>query len=236
MRFLSTLILSATLFIVSGNAFAQENVSIDEFREVHASCPFKVKLIKSDKVKMTVDYNGLDEDDFEVRQYGKSLELKIRNKSIFNKENDYDRYVIVEIHFVELEEINSSMGASIKSSDIITGDELNITANMGGVVKFQVDIHELDLTVNMGGVIELTGKAKETLAESNMGGEVLLDEMVSRNAYVKANMGSVIKVLVDKELEATANFGGVIYYYGSPEFVDTSSIMGGEIKNRTTRN
>ncbi|MDH5380139.1 MAG: DUF2807 domain-containing protein [Cyclobacteriaceae bacterium] len=215
---------------------AQEIEKVSEFDKLSVAGPFKVKLIKSDEYKFTMERNGYSKNDVEIEERAGELSFKVRNKAFIERDFDYDDFIEVEIFYIEIEEIKVSMGASLKSDDVIKSSYLTLEVAMGGNINVSAEVKEIDINVTMGGIAKITGNANRGYFTTNMGGEILARELMVKEANAKVNMGGVIMISVSDEISASANLGGVISYYGDPDYVDTSITLGGEIRRRSIKN
>ncbi len=207
-----------------------------DFHQLNIEGPFRITLIKGVEKETVIELYGFDKEDIDIINRNGELSFELESKWNFNRDYNKNNYIKVTLYYQELDKIDASMGAIVKSNDVLSGDELEIDFSMGAEAELQLSVNELDLQSNMGSVVQLAGKAERMYVSCNMGGVINAEELTTKNAYAKCNMGGVIKLNATEELESQVNFGGEIYYWGNPKRVDNNTAMGGSIINRSKEN
>src|SRR5262249_17850619 len=122
MRSILTLALAASLTVAAAQT---KEFSTSTFSELTIAGPFKATLMKSDKNKVEINFNGIDPDDVVVDSGGGELEIKIK-QSIFDFDNydDHDRNrkrAIVTVYYSsQLTDIELKQGSTLTSKETLS--------------------------------------------------------------------------------------------------------------------
>jgi len=210
-----------------------KEISVSSFSELTIAGPFKTTLVKSDKNKVEINYNGVDPGDVDVRTGGGELEVKI-DQSIFDFDN-YDnnernrKYAIVTVYYTStLSDIELKQGASLRSKETLTGKQMTISSSMGSEVKLDLKVEDLNLESSMGSEVDLTGTANNFDLRAKMGSDVDASLLKCQDVRVRASMGASVKVYAVRELDASANFGASVTCKGNPTRKKTSGTFGAD--------
>lgn len=228
--------LFSLLFILFGLVgFGQKSPeTVESFNKIDVFGPFKVELIKADKVAIEMDYRGIDRDDIITEVRNEQLRLKVRNKHYMNEwtSNDYPRsqYIKVRVYYTELKEVEAQAGAEVFSNEILKSKNLGLECSMGAEVRLNILSKNLYAKVNMGGMLELEGRTEIVDVKANMGGMLRASRLESKSAFVDASMGAEVQVRATQEIEVNAGFGAVVNYTGGPNVRHTSKNFGAEVR------
>jgi hypothetical protein len=223
------------LLVSFTTAFAQTHeIKVSQFTDVSVFGPFKVKLVKAQRCRAEIDYNGIDAGDVVTKCSGDELQIKIRNKGFFDFMDDSDRkgnrpQAIVTIYYTSLESIEIKGGASLRAVDPIISSKLTLVSQMGADVRLQLQVKELDLESSMGSEVELSGTADAAKIRAKMGTEVDASALKCQEVTVSASMGADVTVFAEKELNASANFGASISCKGNPAHKHTTGFFGADV-------
>ncbi len=211
-----------------------EEIKTQDFTIIYVFGPFKVDLIKSTFNKVEIDYNGIDAEEILVKSKVGELSIKLRNRSFFDfGNNDWERknhrYAKVTIHYKEIMAIEARAGAVVRANETIVAKELFLVSKMGADLKLDVKSQKLELESSMGSEVKLTGTTETLIIKSKMGSSVDASYLQSQEVTVSSSMGSEVSVFVEKELDASADFGASITYKGNPEKKHASRFLGAEV-------
>lgn len=230
MRSILTLALAASL---SYAAAQTKEFSAAKFSELTISGPFKATLVKSNKDKVEIDFNGVDPDDVIVDSGGGELEIKIK-QSIFDFDNYDDRdrnrkRAIVTIYYSSaLTDIELKQGSSLTSKETIAAKQMTLSSSMGSELKLDLKVDDLTLESSMGSEVDLTGTASNFEITAKMGSDVDASLLKSQDVRVRASMGASVQVYASRELDASANFGASVTCKGNPTRKKTSGTFGAD--------
>lgn len=230
MRTILTLAMIASL----SYAVAQsKEFSVSPFSELTIAGPFKTTLVKSDKNKVEINYNGVDQEDVVIDSGGGELEIKIK-QSIFDFDR-YDehernrRYAIVTVYYTStLSDIELKQGASLRSKETLTAKQLTLSSSMGSELKLDLKVEDLTLESSMGSEVDLTGTGSNFDLRAKMGSDVDASLFKCQDVRVRASMGASVQVYATRELDASANFGASVTCKGNPTHKKTSGTFGAD--------
>ena len=81
-----------------------------------------------------------------------------------------------------------------------------------------------------GAVLKLHGTSRVLDAAATTGAVLKAMDFKAQTVYVRANTGGQASVHAIEKIEAKASMGGMISYFGDPEYVKSSETMGGNIR------
>ncbi len=227
-----TLALILALFV--GNLFGQtKEISTSSFSELTVSGPFKVTLVKAAKSKVEIDYRDIDPKDVITDCSGDELEIRIRNRSFFDFGDDWEgnrgrNFATITIYYTTLSTIDISKGAALKSSEVITAQNMKLRSRMGAEMKLNLQVKELTLESSMGSDVDLTGTAENFDLRAKMGSDVDASQLKCQDVKVSASMGASVRVFAENDLDASANFGASVTCKGNPKHKNTSGTFGAD--------
>ena len=214
------------LLLLSISAFSQdrEERSLSSFDRLRVSEGIKVELKKGSSEKAVVEVRGLDLEDVQTEVRGGTLTIYLQR----------DRYrnidVSVQVTYREINSINISSAASVRSLDPIESDALFISASSAGSADLEVKAIELELEASSAGTMDITGTAKEVEVSASSAGSIDAYDLEAEEVLAKANSAGSVKVYATKLIDAKANSGGSIRYRGNPTKEYTSSNSGGSVR------
>lgn len=229
MRTILTLALAASL----SYAVAQsKEISVSAFSELTIAGPYKTTLVKSDKNKIEIIYNGVDPDDVVIDSGGGELEIKIK-QSIFDfdryDDRDHKRQASVTVYYSStLSDIELKQGASLRSKETLSAKQMRISSSMGSELRLDLKVEDLTLESSMGSDVDLTGTATNLELTAKMGSDVDASQLKCQDVQVRASMGASVRVYAERELDASANFGASVTCKGNPPRKKTSGTFGAD--------
>lgn len=225
---ISLLILLAGAFT---NVFAQDTFTrkVKEFDEIEISHGIEVLLFKSNSNELEISIKGLDREDVITEVSYGELEIRLRNKSLWDDDRDRHWDVEIKVPYQHLDKVDVSMGASVVSEGPIKADNFEINASMGAVADIELDVKDLELDAGMGSEVTLRGRAVEQHVSLGMGAVYTGQKLETEYTSISVSMGAVANVLTRSELSAKAGMGGVITVSGNPKKWHGSASFGGTI-------
>lgn len=208
-------------------AHGQITRNVDDFTKISASTNVQVKLIKSDKQKVEIKMLSGDEESLITEVNNDKLIIKIKS-GIFSWNNKSK--ALVKVYYTQLNGVEVSAGASVKSDDLIYTENMNVEVSSGAVADLEVEAENIDAEVSSGGRITLEGNAKTGDFEASSGANLDASKMICDNVSADVSSGARIDVHVDKKLNADASSGGAIRYKGKVEYTNSDSGWSGQIK------
>ena len=121
---------------------------------------------------------------------------------------------------------------------IITGKEfhqekLKVNSQERAFIDLTLKVTHLNIRASSGGVIKLTGASESQIVNIDLYGVYNgFGLNVTGNSNVFSGTGAKAEISAGKTLSAKVNFGGSIFYKGSPEVQKNKKVLGGIIQRR----
>lgn len=152
--------------------------------------------------------------------------LEIFIKGNINNSKEINAYVTVK----QLNELEASSAAKIKSDGKLESEDLRISATSGSAVEVGVNCKSLEIKSSSGSASVITGSAASLRAEGSSGSAIVTSDLKAEKGELDASSGAALVVLVTKEVRARASSGGQISVTGNPASRDTDSSSGGSVR------
>jgi len=236
-KFLVALFLSALLTSCSfdfnlsgvkgdGNVVTQKRFSNKDFTKIKASEGLDVYLTKSTltAVKVQADENIQELIVTEV----KDGVLHIHTSEAIGKASAKK----VLVNFTYLDEVSSSSGAEIHTTNFIITDNIVVKASSGSDQTLAIKATTIECSTSSGAAIELKGNAKSIKAKASSGSTIDADKLLAENCNTKASSGADIDVNCKSSITAKASSGANISYAGNPSSVNKSKSSAASISKQ----
>lgn len=137
------------------------------------------------------------------------------------------------VTFKKLNKIEAAGACNVKVSGKIQQDQLKI--EMSGASDFKGDVEVTDLKLEATGASRITvnGISKTMGVNANGASDIRGYNMSADECKVDASGASVVRITVNKELNASASGASVIYYKGEGLIKDINTSGGATIKRRS---
>jgi hypothetical protein len=136
---------------------------------------------------------------------------------------------IVYVTMPNLQEVSSSSGSSVRSTNTLTGTNLIAKSSSGSELDLDVEIENIQAQTSSGSSIKLQGKALSVNHKASSGSEINGFQLVANEATVQASSGSSIEVYASQMLDAKVSSGASVEYQGKPKSVKKAKSSGGSI-------
>jgi hypothetical protein len=210
----------------SGNVISEER-KVEGFKSVSVSAGINLFIIQngSETLKIEAEDNLMPIIITEV----KNGKLEIRYRQFLSFGFNATRPVNVYVTVKELNGINASSGASIKSEEIRT-DILKINLSSGALGEIIVQSSQINADASSGSIIRISGKTDNQNINLSSSGNYDAENLISKTAYANVSSGSSAKINVADKLDVNISSGGIVQYKGTPK-VSTNISSGGILKN-----
>ncbi|HMO63368.1 MAG TPA: head GIN domain-containing protein [Ferruginibacter sp.] len=151
-------------------------------------------------------------------------------KSDFNWINTGKRKLRAYVSFTTLKKIQGSSGAQVTTHQAIKAGELEMDFSSGASFNGEVEATALQVEQNSGGEVKLKGKADKLTVSVNSGAIFQGYDFVTQYCDARASSGAGIRILVTKEINASANSGAAIKFKGDAGIKELSVNSGGSVK------
>lgn len=208
----------------NGNVVTQKRLSNVTFTKINASEGLDVYLTKSTStaVKVQADDN-----------IQKLIVTEIKNGTLFIHTSEgigKANAKKVLVNFTQLDEINSSSGADIHTTNFIISESIVLNASSGSDQDIALKATTVKCSASSGADIELNGNTTTIKTNASSGANINAEKLVSQNCIANASSGADISLNCLHKINATASSSADISYSGNPKDVTTSESSSADIK------
>jgi hypothetical protein len=225
MRKLITLCLAIVSTTMLFGQYSETRI-IKDFDEIRVVGPFEVELIEDENNQLIIESEEIDLHKIITEMDGTAL--KIRSAAAFTSQ----KTIRIKVHYDVLREVSSSAGAYIFSNKPIYGDKIDIKANAGGRIEFQLDFEKIEIRAAQGAQVRVEGKVKTAELYCTTGATLNASELKANKVYVESSTGSIAHVYAVEKLDAHASTKGEIIYNGNPSVLIDEVKLKGSIKKK----
>ena len=178
----------------------------------------EIKGEKSEKVKIK-NVNGV---------------LKLSLPFSLKPENNYGKgKVFITLYYnANIDVIDANEGSIIIGKEFHQ-EKLKVNSQERAFVNLTLKVTHLNIRASSGGVIKLTGASESQIVNIDLYGVYNgFGLNVTGNSNVFSGTGAKAEISAGKTLSAKVNFGGSIFYKGSPEVQKNKKVLGGIIQRR----
>jgi len=218
--------LTLILLLTSSVLFSQEAIvtKLGDFTGIKVFSGLQVELIKAEEAKVVI--TGSKASQVSLKNKNGILKFSIRYTDRLKKGD-----VVIKVYYLnKIDVLDANEGSSIFSNEVINQQHLELKSQEGARINVVINVKYLTIKSVSGGFIEVVGTTQNQIIDANTGGFYKAFDLESKQATATASAGGNIDVNVSEILNATVNFGGSIYYKGTPEELKTKKVVGGTIK------
>ena len=178
----------------------------------------EIKGEKSEKVKIK-NVNGV---------------LKLSLPFSLKPENNYGKgKVFITLYYNSNIDVIDANEGSIITGKEFHQEKLKVNSQERAFVNLTLKVTHLNIRASSGGVIKLTGASESQIVNIDLYGVYNgFGLNVTGNSNVFSGTGAKAEISAGKTLSAKVNFGGSIFYKGSPEVQKNKKVLGGIIQRR----
>jgi len=178
----------------------------------------EIKGEKSEKVKIK-NVNGV---------------LKLSLPFSLKPENNYGKgKVFITLYYNSNIDVIDANEGSIITGNEFHQEKLKVNSQERAFIDLTLKVTHLNIRASSGGVIKLTGSSESQTVNIDLYGVYNgFGLNVTGNTNVFSGTGAKAEISAGKTLSAKVNFGGSIFYKGSPEVQKNKKVLGGIIQRR----
>ena len=178
----------------------------------------EIKGEKSEKVKIK-NVNGV---------------LKLSLPFSLKPENNYGKgKVFITLYYNSNIDVIDANEGSIITGKEFHQEKLKVNSQERAFIDLTLKVTHLNIRASSGGVIKLTGSSESQTVNIDLYGVYNgFGLNVTGNTNVFSGTGAKAEISAGKTLSAKVNFGGSIFYKGSPEVQKNKKVIGGIIQRR----
>ncbi len=200
--------------------FAQ--TQLESFERLKTFGNVSVVLTQGDSYSYTADENLGD-----LKISVKDGTLKISHKQ---NQKMWSQRTVIEVTYKELRSIYASAGSEVVHEATMEVGDFDLDFDSGAFARLTIDAQSLEVNVGEGAVLKLHGTSRVLEAAATTGAVLKASDFKAQTVYVRANTGGQASVHAVEKIEAKASMGGMISYFGDPEYVRSSETLGGAIR------
>lgn len=222
-RFLLLLLILAGSFslVLAQNS---ETRNLGSFTRISVSEAIHVYLSHGTSESARIEVSGIDLDEVLTDIHGSTLDIHLDGRN--HRNIDVDVYVT----YRELEEIEVSAAASVRTEDLLKTQSLKVEASSAGDTDLEIDVENLEVNVSSSADVEISGKAKFQEVSVSSAGKYDGFDLESEEADITASSAGSARVTVTKRIEAEANSAGDVRYRGNPDKIYEDENSGGSVR------
>ena len=204
--------------------FGQSKIDRDlgDFSKVAVYDGINLELIKSDENK--VEITGKNTNYVVVKNKNGDLKIRLNLERRFSG----DKTKVI-LYYKTLYNIISHEGSNVFSKDIFKQADLNLKANTGSTMNFNVSLNTLNTISSTGSTVSLSGNAKYHDCSTSTGAEIKAEKLTTTETYAASTTGGLIEVSATKELEVNSKLGGVINVHKKTDKIVETISLGGVV-------
>ncbi|PTN09120.1 putative autotransporter adhesin-like protein [Mangrovibacterium marinum] len=212
---------------VKGNGeVTEETRQLSDFSRLETSTGLEVLLLadSTEYVVIEADANLHQVIRTEIKEGTLKIFTESRIRSAKSKK--------VFVHYKQLESLQSSSGAVIRSGDPVVSRQLELRASSGSHQYLQINTKKLDSRCSSGAHIVIAGKCEDATLKASSGAHFKGHTFRTGKCVAETSSGAHIWIDVVDYLQADASSGGHLYYSGSPTQTELHSSSGGSISQK----
>ncbi|WP_372774839.1 head GIN domain-containing protein [Mangrovibacterium sp.] len=201
----------------------RENRQLSGFVNLEVSNGLEVLLVSDSTEYLIVVADDNLHDYIRTELKGKTLEIysESRIRSAESKK--------VYVHYVGLEEVESTSGSVIRSEGLVRGSKVAVKASSGSMQFIEIQTDEVKARCSSGAQIYLSGASTKAEVQASSGAQFIGSELRTKRCELDVSSGAQISIEVADEIIAEASSGGQIRYSGKPAKTEIHTSSGGSV-------
>ncbi len=205
---------------------AQHTRQLGAFSALSVTGNIELTLVPGESPELTLLDEEVEPDAIQIKLSREKLQIRHQDPLLLADGNPI-RLVVAYSH---LKAVTAHLGAELRSDHPLHSEDLLVRSTSGAEVALELYTNALDAGAFEGAELRLSGEAFSQKAAATTGGIYRADDLACRRAQVKAHTGGEAWLSASESLKASANTGGVVYYYGKPETVSVRNGLSGEVE------
>jgi len=146
--------------------------------------------------------------------------LTINNKSRCNWTRNYKKHFNIYIKTPTIKHITSNTSGTIKSTTILTGNNLHLEIKTSGDIELTVNYTSIISDVKSGGDLTLHGNVSDHQSAMQSPSFLYCQDLVSNSTSLKSATSGLSYIYVTDKLNCDIENIGDVYCYGNPPVVN----------------
>lgn len=215
---------------VYNNPNAKTRSLAGAFTKISVSSGVELYLTQGNETALAISVSDNKyEERFKTEVVDGVLKIYYDNKGI-SWTNEKNRKLKAWVSYKTLDAIKASAGSNVVLTNPLNADVLAISCSSGAMLSGQLKASVLSADLNSGAQISASGSAGKLTVSAGSGAIFKGQNLLTEYCTASANSGAVIKIEVQKEINASANSGGVVHYKGNALLIKGNINSGGSVK------
>jgi hypothetical protein len=208
----------------SGHVTTEKRIVQGDFKSVEVSNAIDLIIEQSDKIEIIVEADD---------NLQKEITTKVEN-SVLIIACDYNSFNNIKskkvtVKMPVINELEASGAASIKSRNIIKGENIKLDASSAASITLNIESDAIFCESSSGSTIAINGKALTIETKASSGSTIDAKDLLANEIKAHASSGSSINVHPIVSLDATASSGASVNYNTVPKSIRKESNSGGSV-------
>ena len=201
---------------------SRETKDVKDFHELSISHAFKVELKVGNTESLEIEIEDRYADDVITEVKNGRLVIKMRSngsKRGYRMRDTPVAYLTVK----SIDAIHGSGAVSIRSSDVIKAENMDINLSGASNLILELDVDKLYLETSGACVMTIEGKAREQIVRISGATTYKAFDLVSEIGDIRVGGASSARVSVSDKLDVTASGASSVRYKGRPSLNSDAS-------------
>lgn len=200
------------------------------FKKISVSSGVELYLTQGNETALAISVSDNKyEERFKTEVVDGVLKIYYDNKGV-TWINEKNRKLKAWVSYKTLESIKASAGSNVILANPLNADALAISCSSGAMLTGQLKASVLSANVDSGAQISATGTVGKLTVSAGSGAIFKGYNLTTEYCTASANSGAIIRIEVQKEINASAKSGGVINYKGNALLIKGNINSGGTVK------
>jgi predicted small secreted protein len=207
----------------SGNVITEKRNITDTFTKINASTGVEVMLEQGNTTEIVVEI------DDNLMKY---VITKVENGTLIAKIDGNittTEAIIIRIKTAEIDGLEASSGASIRSKNTLKGTNIAVETSSGSLINADLEYEKVVSEASSGSEITLSGKALIVETSSSSGSTINAKDLAANEITAESSSGSNTTVNPIVFLNAKASSGSTIEYIKDAKKIIKKEGSGGSI-------
>lgn len=211
----------------SGNITTEKRNVNGDFKNIEVSNAIDVVIEQADVTEVIVEADD---------NLQKAIVTKVEN-GVLIIGCDYNSFTNigskkVTVKMPVINGFEASSAATIKSKNVLKGDNINISASSGSNINVNVEFDNISLDSDSAGNITVLGKTLQLKTSASSGSVINAEDLLANEVIAEVSSGANINTHPILSLNAEASSGGSITYNSDPKSIQQNSNSGGSINRQ----
>ena len=224
-----TAIITILLFIGLATIFGQvkEPRNVSGFSKIEISNGIDLYIEQGNQVSVEAEARNQEILDNMITEVSDNT-LKIYYRKNIYRFNNMAVYITVK----DIEGIKASGGSDIRSNNGLKVDKLEIKASGGSDIFLNIEADEFICKISGGSDASLSGKVGFFDVEASGGSDIKAKDLITDRSEINISGGSDAYITVNKEINAHANGGSDLTYFGDATVQNINASGGSDVHRK----